>query len=652
LKKHYIPSLKSILILKTTRVDITPDKSLIKKLGLTGYRTEQALAELVDNSIDARIESTPEAIAIKFDFVEKTIEVSDNGTGMNLEELGHAMIIARGLKSDEKLGKFGLGMKSACSSLGKKFTITTTKLGSRTQCIVEYDEEKWLGDKSLDWKNFEIRQRKQEDDWHGTRINISKLNVSLYPNKVTTFKEKFGIRYGPYLEDGQITLKINSITVPPANPPIREETMKEISIELPSGNIIKGWIALVRKRSVKGDYGIHLFKNNRLIKAYDKFGIRFHPQIANVVGRLNLDHVPVNFHKSEFLQDSDEYNEAWNAFSIDANVRETLREAAKTQEVTSDANSVLQYLSGNAKAGYLRKVRSDIARKILGEKEEISMRSNFGQLLFSFSDDKDPLYTLKKEGQRYRVIISRNNDAFNYVKNPLLLIGLIGVETRLALQRPKLYEQFLESRNTQWSEFIREWSNKETGSGESRDIEPPSYRNYGLTDELVEIHEVLKNKYENKFQFTALATLNRYLHNDLGKIMYTLQTIPGSAQYLVDLLKEIVGNDILLKNEFTVLPDLKRNELQTALRVSNKSRFIIVRETSEYLGFTIANPEKAWMDLFIEIDTKRLPVAKAELRYVLEALMREKLVTKENIMSLLERHKRGKRAIPIIKGVL
>ncbi len=38
-----------------TRVNITPDKSLIQKLGLTGYKTEQAIAELIDNSIDARI---------------------------------------------------------------------------------------------------------------------------------------------------------------------------------------------------------------------------------------------------------------------------------------------------------------------------------------------------------------------------------------------------------------------------------------------------------------------------------------------------------------------------------------------------------------------------------------------------------------------
>ena len=47
-----------------TTIDITPDKSLIQKLGLVGYRTEQAIAELLDNSIDARILNVKEKIDV------------------------------------------------------------------------------------------------------------------------------------------------------------------------------------------------------------------------------------------------------------------------------------------------------------------------------------------------------------------------------------------------------------------------------------------------------------------------------------------------------------------------------------------------------------------------------------------------------------
>ena len=53
---------------RTIPVDVTPDKSLIKKLGLVGYRTDQAVAELVDNSIDARIEGETCRISLQLDF--------------------------------------------------------------------------------------------------------------------------------------------------------------------------------------------------------------------------------------------------------------------------------------------------------------------------------------------------------------------------------------------------------------------------------------------------------------------------------------------------------------------------------------------------------------------------------------------------------
>ena len=104
-------------------VDITPDKSLIQKLGLVGYRTEQAVAELVDNSIDARIPDEKETIEVHLDFQKKWIGVRDNGHGMDKQDLTNAMTIAKGTKADGELGQFGIGMKSACSALGKKLMV-------------------------------------------------------------------------------------------------------------------------------------------------------------------------------------------------------------------------------------------------------------------------------------------------------------------------------------------------------------------------------------------------------------------------------------------------------------------------------------------------------------------------------------------------
>ena len=64
--------------------DITPDISLMPKLGKAGYSSPQAIAKLVDNSIDARIDNQLLEINIKID--KNTISIADNGFGMNEEE--------------------------------------------------------------------------------------------------------------------------------------------------------------------------------------------------------------------------------------------------------------------------------------------------------------------------------------------------------------------------------------------------------------------------------------------------------------------------------------------------------------------------------------------------------------------------------------
>ena len=311
---------------KKTIVDITPDKSLIQKLGLTGYRTEESLSELLDNSIDARISGETERIDVVLDYGGKTISVSDDGQGMDIHELEIGLTIAKGIKFEkDKLGKFGLGMKSACSTLGKEFTITTSKKNSDLEYFIHYDEEEWLKDSSQTWKNFTIETRKKSRPWNGTTIKISKLNVPLYPNQTTRLRNNFGIRYGSYIKSDQISLYVNTRECTPIDLRIQEKSKRDLKIELTNNNYLIGWIGLLEKRSIKGEYGIHLYKNKRLIKAFDKFGIRNHPEVAKIIGELHLDHVPVNFHKTGFIEESLEYKEAVNAFKTNSKVVAILR---------------------------------------------------------------------------------------------------------------------------------------------------------------------------------------------------------------------------------------------------------------------------------------------------------------------------------------
>ena len=46
-------------------IDVTPDPSLMPKLGQTGYNIPQAIAELIDNAIDARFDDRPLRVTVK-----------------------------------------------------------------------------------------------------------------------------------------------------------------------------------------------------------------------------------------------------------------------------------------------------------------------------------------------------------------------------------------------------------------------------------------------------------------------------------------------------------------------------------------------------------------------------------------------------------
>src|SRR3989344_6988873 len=166
--------------LHTKEISILPDRRLMPKIGQTGYSVSQAIAELVDNSIDARRENRVLTVEIHFDANRGILEVSDDGVGMDEPTAANSIKLAHSTKRD-KLGEFGLCLKSAATSLGRKFQIITTQKDSDEEYILEYDEEKWL--KSGDWTRHEMKVKtgvsKRKS---GTTIRIKDLSFSIYPN--------------------------------------------------------------------------------------------------------------------------------------------------------------------------------------------------------------------------------------------------------------------------------------------------------------------------------------------------------------------------------------------------------------------------------------------------------------------------------------
>ena len=290
-------------------IDITPDKSIYHKIGEANYSISDAIAELVDNSIDAANEDGVE-IFILLDKKEGKITVEDNGKGMNKETASKSLILAHSNKH-EALGEFGLGLKSACTSLGTIFSITSTPEGSEERYTLEYNREKFL--QSTDWHRYPFNISNAVKNEHGTKIEISNLKIKLYDALVTRIKDDLAKRYGPYIEHNNVIIRVGlrRETAKPCVPSVAklvDGSKKEFSFTLSKGTIIKRWHGLTEIGSQKQS-GFNMFRRGRLIRASEKLGYNYHPTLMSIAGDINLDSVPVTHNKREFINESPEFRE-------------------------------------------------------------------------------------------------------------------------------------------------------------------------------------------------------------------------------------------------------------------------------------------------------------------------------------------------------
>lgn len=102
---------------------------VIQALRSIGYNSQTAIADLIDNSIDAKATK----ISLDFSYNEGIgfIKIIDNGIGMDEKELQTAMTVGskdpRDKREREELGRFGMGLKTAAFSLGKRLTVVSKK---------------------------------------------------------------------------------------------------------------------------------------------------------------------------------------------------------------------------------------------------------------------------------------------------------------------------------------------------------------------------------------------------------------------------------------------------------------------------------------------------------------------------------------------
>lgn len=115
---------------------------LMGSMRYMGYSFEDAVADVIDNSISARAKNIQ--ILFTKDPEHLFVGILDDGIGMTDGELFHAMCYGSQASEIERaeydLGRFGLGMKSASLSQCKTMTVVSRKNGIDSAYRWDYDE--------------------------------------------------------------------------------------------------------------------------------------------------------------------------------------------------------------------------------------------------------------------------------------------------------------------------------------------------------------------------------------------------------------------------------------------------------------------------------------------------------------------------------
>lgn len=172
--------------MSSKNVELIPDAHLLlSSLRSVGYKVETAVADIVDNCIGAH------STEIHIDFVwneeDSIIAIYDNGDGMDKESLISSMKIGSSdpaMKREiEDLGRFGMGLKTAAFSMGKKLRVITKQNGIySTACwdleyIADLNDGKWsLLVDDIEFECIFEQYPKFKSEQDGTMILIENLD--------------------------------------------------------------------------------------------------------------------------------------------------------------------------------------------------------------------------------------------------------------------------------------------------------------------------------------------------------------------------------------------------------------------------------------------------------------------------------------------
>jgi len=328
---------------------------VLAALGKIGYDPVSAVLDIADNSVSHGAEHIDVSILVTkrsegrgcSKAIVDTIVIKDDGRGMNEELLDNALSLGSSEKyySLGTLSKFGLGLKSAASSLGKRLEIITRMSEEQPlkaildQEIIEQENDYVYDiDTPNDAELEEFDRFVGGSEHTGTFIKISKINCESLPSVAEILdglRKKIGIVYYYYItgQSGATkrTFTVNGEIVEPYDPLFTDEIddedgnldelnwdglspkwitrQQDIQLDTNSGCIAKVEITqlphppsvadreIMSQKACRdkymigaGNYGFYIYRNMRLISWADSLEMVGQDQnLYSFRGRILID---------------------------------------------------------------------------------------------------------------------------------------------------------------------------------------------------------------------------------------------------------------------------------------------------------------------------------------------------------------------------
>ncbi len=285
----------------TESILVTIDKSHIITIGERLYTESiEFVREIVNNAYDA------DATLVEILVTDDTIEISDNGSGMDREGLRQYFNIGSQQKlydpkspvyHRDRIGQFGIG-KFASLSACKRFEVITRR--NDFVARVTFDKDQW--EKTTDiWElPLEILSpdfRRQ----NGTTVILSGLDRRFEPKDIEA-----KIIEGTPIKAPHFRVRINNHTVTPRSLSGHKIPFLEGT---PFGPVTGEIVILSETASVSSDLGIEVKVKQVTVKR-ELFGMEtWGKTMARVRGEVNADFLPITSDRTGFIKDSPEYRE-------------------------------------------------------------------------------------------------------------------------------------------------------------------------------------------------------------------------------------------------------------------------------------------------------------------------------------------------------